>query len=405
MANPSTVYILEQLRSHATCGDLAWDAIIQEATGGLQDLSKSSQEQVRIAKSRWQKARFGSRSDAGRYAANIRWQGNFQMTGNAPQASAGARTKGAGAPSGGPAKREYNGLSPQQQGQYRERPVGMSHDEAMRRLRDGVPLRQRAGFRPATPEEAEKLGVAKRWTDVLVAQNPKGVNGTTAMGIDAKGRAQSLQSVEHKQRASLKKFNRIMELEKHMGKLDARLARDVATGDQHALVLSLIRKAGVRPGSSGDTGGKVQAFGATTLQARHITVRGKVITLDFIGKSGKRNLIKIKDQQLADAMARQLSGKRNRDAVFPEVTADSALAYQRTIIPKKFLLKDLRTSLGTKTALDAIRRMPAPTTEKEMKKARTEVGKIVAEKLGNTPSVALSAYINPIVFELWTVQA
>ena len=135
-----------------------------------------------------------------------------------------------------------------------------------------------------------------------------------------------------------------------------------------------------------------------------MTVRGKVITLDFIGKSGKRNVIKIKDQALADAMSNLMTGKRNRDEVFPNVTADSALAYQRTIVPQKFLLKDLRTSLGTKTALDAMRTMPVPTSQKEFKKARTLVGKIVAEKLGNTPSVALSAYINPVVFEMWAVQ-
>lgn len=406
MTKPSTIYILEQLRPHATCGNTVWDAIVKEAEDGLHSLTKSSQEQVRIAKTRWEKARFGSRSEASRYAANIRWQGanGGAVIGNAPRASAGARTKGAGAPTGGTAKREYNQLTPQQQGQYRARPVGMSHPEAMRRLRDGVPLREREGFRPATADEAKSLGVATRWTDVLVAKSPKGVNGTTVMGIDAKGRPQVLQSTEHKQSASLKKFNRIMELEKHMAKLDARLERDVARGDQHAMVLSLIRKAGVRPGSTSDTGGSVQAFGATTLQARHVTVRGKVITLDFIGKSGKRNLIKIRDQKLADAINSQMAGKKNRDAVFPDVTADSALAYQRGVIPKKFLLKDLRTSLGTKTALDAIRKMTPPTNAKEFKKARSEIGKIVAEKLGNTPSVALSAYINPVVFELWNVQ-
>lgn len=400
--NDSTKYILDQLAPYATCDEKTW-AIVEKQVEehGWRDASASAQEQIKIAKAIWQKAKsFGSRSDAGRYAANIRWQG----AGNAPGTASGAIVEavaGAGAPAR--RNRDYSALTPQQQGQYRARPKGMSHQEAMRRITEGIPLREREGFRPATTEEAEALGVAKRWTDVLVSEDPKGVNGTTVMGIDAKGRPQVLQSAEKKAEASAEKFKRILELEKHMDKLDKRLEKGAKAGDEHALALSLVRRAGVRPGSSNDTKGSVQAFGATTLQARHVTIRGKVVTLDFIGKSGKRNVVKIRDQAFADAMTKQLGTKKNRDAVFPDVTASSLLAYQRTIIPKKFLLKDLRTSLGTKTALDAIAKMPAPTTQAEFKKARTAVGKIVAEKLGNTPSVALSAYINPLVFEYWQV--
>jgi len=65
------------------------------------------------------------------------------------------------------------------------------------------------------------------------------------------------------------------------------------------------------------------------------------------------------------------------------------------------LTKDLRTYVGTKTALVAIEKMDTPVGEKAIKKAMMEVAKIVSAKLGNAPKMALDSYIDPMVFDRW----
>jgi DNA topoisomerase IB len=49
--------------------------------------------------------------------------------------------------------------------------------------------------------------------------------------------------------------------------------------------------------------------------------------------------------------------------------------------------------------------MPVPTTAKESASSRLAVGKIVATHLGNTPDMALKAYIDPDVFKDWEVAS
>ena len=46
----------------------------------------------------------------------------------------------------------------------------------------------------------------------------------------------------------------------------------------------------------------------------------------------------------------------------------------------------------------------APKDEKAYKKAVLKVAKEVAAKLGNTPAVALKAYISPVVFAQWRTK-
>jgi DNA topoisomerase IB len=66
-----------------------------------------------------------------------------------------------------------------------------------------------------------------------------------------------------------------------------------------------------------------------------------------------------------------------------------------------YKVKDLRTRLGTNSAIEAISKMPKPASEKEYQKFRNQVGDEVSRKLGNTRSVALSSYIMPDVFNVW----
>ena len=370
--SPSTQFILKQLEPFAQCEPTIWGLVVQEVESvGLNQISKFSNTELKIAKAGWErmeKAKYASRSDAARFAAEQRWKNHAKEQKSTPPRM-GLLVQHTVVTSGKPAPEK------------RTTPT--------------------EGMRWATAGERKKLGVPPAWTSVEIAISPKGVDGLLFKGVDAKGRVQSKYTEEHSAKKSKLKFKRILELETHLAKLDATLEKGVKSGDEHAICLSIIRQGGVRPGSDNETLGNVQAFGATTLEARHVQVSGDVVKLDFVGKSGKQNQIEITDKNLASAMRTLLKGKGKGDKVFDSVDAPSLLKYQRTILPKKFLLKDLRTSLGTKTALLAIKAMVVPKTKTAYRKAKAEIAKIVAKKLGNTPAIALQSYINPMVFGVW----
>jgi DNA topoisomerase-1 len=87
-----------------------------------------------------------------------------------------------------------------------------------------------------------------------------------------------------------------------------------------------------------------------------------------------------------------------------DVDQKQLLDYTKTLDGGGFKTKDFRTALGTKTAMEEMVNFPTPKTDKEYRKAVMGVAKIVSEKLGNTPVIALQSYIAPAVFSKWQVK-
>jgi hypothetical protein len=86
--------------------------------------------------------------------------------------------------------------------------------------------------------------------------------------------------------------------------------------------------------------------------------------------------------------------------LFPHVSDKSLLDYVHTF--GGFKTKDFRTRLGTKLAQTMVDGMEAPTDEKSYKKQVLAVAKHVSSHLGNTPAIALAAYISPVVWGKWS---
>jgi DNA topoisomerase-1 len=159
----------------------------------------------------------------------------------------------------------------------------------------------------------------------------------------------------------------------------------------------LISKTGMRIGSTRDTGAKVQAYGASTLEARHVKVDGQVTTLSFVGKKGVNIELTSIDPALAKMFKARLKGKGPRDKLFN--TSDAKVRdYMHSVGGKGFMPKDFRTYVATSTALDMARGMGVAAGEREFKKMRLEVAKRVSSLLGNTPAMAISSYIDPAVW-------
>lgn len=262
------------------------------------------------------------------------------------------------------------------------------------------------GMSPATPEQRKKHSVPPGLTNVHVSDNPD--SHLLARGTDAKGRVKSLYSADFEAGQAQKKFNRIDALHNKIPELDQHLSNDAPTNDDAAALL-LSRHMGLRPGSTRDTKAAKQAYGASTLQARHAKVdeNGRA-HLDFIGKEGKHLRFHTSHPDIVNALQSRLQGKGPRDSLFPGTSDSKMNSYLKEKTGpldeegNHALVKDLRTYHANSIARDEIaKHKTPPKTQAEFVKRRKEVATKVSGHLGNTPVMALNSYINPAVFHDW----
>ena len=251
----------------------------------------------------------------------------------------------------------------------------------------------------ALPNHIAKLKIPPAWKNVIY--NPDEKANMLLVGQDAAGRRQVLYSDKFKNKNAQAKFKRIQELDKKFDLIVKQNDASLKENKEEALITKLIMQTGIRPGGEEETRAKVKAYGATTLEGRHIIANKEGVTLSFIGKKGVQNNIPVEDKQLVKFLQERSKDKDQR--IF-QTDGGSLLKYVHSLDGGKFKTKDFRTLLGTKTAIGLIEKEKPPKNEKEYKIKVKEVAKQVAMKLGNTPTVCLQAYINPSVFSEWRIK-
>jgi DNA topoisomerase IB/N-acetylglutamate synthase-like GNAT family acetyltransferase len=246
------------------------------------------------------------------------------------------------------------------------------------------------------------LRVPPAWANVRL--NPDADAALQALGVDVKGRTQYLYSAAHSEQAAAEKFQRLKDFNAVAPKAIKQALADMQNKQlasekrDAAAVVYLIGKTGLRVGSDAETGGAVKAHGATTLLGQHVTLLGDKLSLDFVGKKGVQIHKELTDPKLAQYLKGKV--KSMGDRLFN--TTDSAVrTYLKDITGDQFKVKDFRTWHGTSTALQELKDRPVPKTATEFKRVVSEVAKVVAKHLGNTPAVAKSAYIDPAVWGGW----
>jgi len=123
---------------------------------------------------------------------------------------------------------------------------------------------------------------------------------------------------------------------------------------ESASVTKLIMSTGIRPGSERDTGAVKKAYGATTLEGRHVIQDKDGVRLAFVGKKGKSLSIPIRDKEVID-MVIQRARSAGPDGKLFNVDDNRLRDYTHTLDGGKFKTKDFRTLLGTRTAIDKIK--------------------------------------------------
>ena len=258
---------------------------------------------------------------------------------------------------------------------------------------------------PLSGPVAAKLKTMKKpippgWTNVRIATDPN--SRLLVQGVDAKGRPTRIYSSEHSDAAAQAKFARVKALNERMPALVNNSRTDMldpTLGQRQrdtAATVYLVALTGFRPGSTRDTKAEEQAYGASTLEKRHIKVTGDKVTFTFTGKKGVAITKILQDKTMAEYLQGKMADLADKQKVF-ETSGDTAMAYLRKHVGEQFKLKDLRTWNGTSLALKLIGDQQ-PMSEDSLKALQKRVSTAVSEHLGNTPKIAFESYIDPSVW-------
>lgn len=258
-------------------------------------------------------------------------------------------------------------------------------------------------------ERINKLTIPPAWRDVQIA---RGKNAKIqAKGIDSAGRQQSIYHPTFRIKQEKLKYDRILRFADKLPSLRKQIDKDLARkrlGKEKVLacIVKLIDEAYFRVGN--DRYAKEhQTYGVTTLRSKHADVTNTTVTFDFVGKSGKQHVKKISDPQLARIIKQldELPGYeifRYQDANgnMHDLHSSDVNAYIKEHMGDEFTAKDFRTWGGTLLATSAVLKeeIDPEITKTAQKKMVTGIVKRVAKRLGNTPAIARSSYIDPRVF-------
>lgn len=258
---------------------------------------------------------------------------------------------------------------------------------------------------PAVLERIAKLAIPPAWKDVWIAARPR--SKLQATGYDAAGRKQYIYHPDFRAAQDREKFARLVRFGERLPALRTTMAEHLDTEELDrdrvcAIALRLIDLGWFRIGSDRHTRAS-GTFGITTLRKRHISVRGRRVRLEFVGKGRANVRTTLVDDELASAIRELLATpgrgrlfRYTRDGSFVDLTSRTLNEYVKANLGSEFSAKDFRTWGGTLLAAIAFAERPGGG-----RAGVAAVMRSVADRLGNTPAVCRQSYVAPAVVEAY----
>jgi DNA topoisomerase IB len=283
-----------------------------------------------------------------------------------------------------------------------------------RRRGTGFVYRDAAGN--SLPAEAvarcKALVIPPAWTDVWICPAPNG--HIQAVGTDDAGRRQYLYHPVWREQRDRAKHERVLTVAARLPRAREVVAehlvlpgmpRERALGTAFRLLdLGFFRVGGEQYAE--DNG----SYGLATIEKQHVHVSGDEVVFDYPAKSGQERLVAVADTAVREAVSALRSrrgggtellafrdGRRWRD-----VSSTDINQYVKDVVGGEVSAKDFRTWHGTVLAAVALaeRLDDAGSPTRRKKAVRGAMGE-VSQYLGNTPTVARSAYVDPRVIDAY----
>ncbi len=267
---------------------------------------------------------------------------------------------------------------------------------------------------PAVLERIQTLVLPPAWEDVWICAVPNG--HVQATGVDARGRRQYRYHDAWRVQRDLAKHDRVLDFAARLPAARGQLREDL---QGTALTRTRVLACAVRLLDLGffRIGGEQyasenQSYGLATLRKDHVRVsRNGEIELEFTGKSGKlwqRSLAEPEVCAVVTALKRRRSGgeellayRHPTSGGWVDVKSTDINGYLRQATGGDDTAKDFRTWSATVLAAIGLAVSTYAESPTARKRAVTRVVKEVADKLGNTPAVCRSSYIDPRIIDLY----
>ena len=250
------------------------------------------------------------------------------------------------------------------------------------------------------------LAIPPAYTDVWICTEPCG--HIQATGRDQKGRKQYRYHKDWHGEQDAMKFARLAEFCRALPALRKRVASDmqqrgITREKVLATVVNLLDRTLIRVGNAEYAKGN-DSYGLTTLQNRHVALKGAELHFRFRGKSGKVWQLRVHDRRIArivraiqDLPGQDLFQYKDEDGAVRDVTSADVNAYIRAMAGEQASAKDFRTWTGTVLAARALA-AAGPFASKREAASRVKAALHgVAERLGNTITVCRSSYVHPAI--------
>jgi len=254
----------------------------------------------------------------------------------------------------------------------------------------------------------KRLAIPPAWTDVWICPSPNG--HIQATGRDARRRKQYRYHDRWREVRDENKYDRIVSFARALPKIRKRVSRDLrrpglSRNKVLATVVQLLERTFIRIGND-EYARQNKSFGLTTMQDRHVEVKGAKLRFRFRGKSGRYHQVDFTDRRIAKVVSKvqDLPGQElfqyiADDGDIRDVTSQDANDYLREITGENFTAKDFRTWAGTVLAAMALHAQEKFETQKQGKTNVRDAIAAVAKILGNTPAICRKCYVHPAIVE------
>lgn len=253
-----------------------------------------------------------------------------------------------------------------------------------------------------------KLAIPPAWTRVWICPHPRG--HLQATGRDDRGRKQYRYHAGWRQVRDAHKFERLAAFGKALPKIRAQVLEDMNRSGLPrekviATIVRLLDVTFIRVGNA-SYAKENGSYGLTTLRRKHVEVSGSVVRFSFTGKSGKEHEIEWRDRKAAAVVKRcnELPGHHlfqyvDDDGERRIVGSEDVNEYLKQSTSESFTAKDFRTWGGTVLAACSLSAREQTGDDRLTKRLAKEAIEEVAFHLGNTPAIARSSYIHPLVID------
>jgi DNA topoisomerase-1 len=256
----------------------------------------------------------------------------------------------------------------------------------------------------------KSLRIPPAYNNAVISPNKNGK--ILAWGYDSKGRKQYIYNPKFIEKRSREKYNKMIELKDVFLAVKEAIETDLNSRDcklqEIAIILYLIIYCGFRVGNKCYEKAN-GSYGITTIKFSHIKLNKGVVTIDFIGKKGVRNVSQCDNPVIFKLLKKKMRAWRDTvqaaqgageeadvvsDNVFSCVTSQDVNNYL-----KRFHLditsKDLRTWNANTMFITYATEMAADGVKNPVKRALEKV----SEKLHNTIAVCKKNYVDPMIID------